>query len=341
MAKIWESNIFYYILRIYADWCTRQGYNHVTEIGLENIPKDGAVILAPNHCNTLMDAMLILQSSSKASAYGARADIFSNKTVAEILRFLKILPLARMRDGAKAVEKNNAIFEEVVDILDHDVPFCIFSEGTHHASHRIQPTRKGIWRIAFMAQEKLDKPVYIVPVGLDHEYFFRAAGDIDIRFGEPIKVKEMEGKEPLELNRLLHDRIQELVRRPDKDYVDENGNFVEYKAPRREKWLTALQIVVGIFMFPFFLVWGVLSLPLNLATRFLATRVKDKTWLNTIRFASRFVLVLLLTIVYGALAFIFLKWYWAVLILVLFWFSDWIFHWHLNYYQDLFNSLRK
>ena len=60
--KIWQRNTAYSLLRPYIDWCTRTSFSYLEVSGKENIPTDGAIILAPNHCNTLMDALLVLQA---------------------------------------------------------------------------------------------------------------------------------------------------------------------------------------------------------------------------------------------------------------------------------------
>lgn len=341
MPKLWEPNRVYSFLRWYVDWCTRCSYRHIRVEGYDGIPQDGAVILAPNHSNTLMDALLILQCDHAPSTYGARADIFSNPTIASILRWLRILPLARMRDGARAVSSNLERFDEIVDILDHDVPFCMFAEGAHHASHQVMRTGKGIWRIAFLAQERLDKPVYIVPMGLDHEFFFRSGGDVDIRFGQAISVSEMRDRDPLDLQSMLHDRIQELVRRPDRDYLSSEGEFVYYKAPSQRGWRLAGRIALGVLLLPFYVLWGLLSLPITVVSNLVTRQMKDKTWSNTVQFGCRLILIPLLAIIYGVLGFVLLPWCWALLILLELPYSSSAYQWHSNFYTDLINSLKK
>ena len=60
MRKIYEYNFWYSFLRPYVDFITKTSFNSITVKGEENIPEDGAVIYAPNHCNTLMDALVVL-----------------------------------------------------------------------------------------------------------------------------------------------------------------------------------------------------------------------------------------------------------------------------------------
>ena len=65
--KIYDKDVWYDVLKPIVDWCTRNSYNRIEVIGKENIPTDGAVIIAPNHCNTLMDALVVLQAFTEST----------------------------------------------------------------------------------------------------------------------------------------------------------------------------------------------------------------------------------------------------------------------------------
>ena len=77
------------------------------------LPSDGAVIISPNHTNTLMDALVILQSRRDRTVFAARADIFRKPRIAAILRFLKILPMARSRDTVEEIAHTREILREI------------------------------------------------------------------------------------------------------------------------------------------------------------------------------------------------------------------------------------
>ena len=189
--KIQDYDGLYAFLRHYVDYVLKMSYRKVNYNGVEKVPQDGAVIYAPNHTNALMDALLILAMDRKPKVFVARADIFKNPTLAKIFTFLKIMPIMRMRDGISEVKKNDKTIEKSVDVLRDKVPFCIFPEGQHQAKHSAQPLSKGIFRIAFQAQELMpDMPLYIVPVGLQYGNFFRFRSTINVNVGDPINVKE-------------------------------------------------------------------------------------------------------------------------------------------------------
>ena len=195
--KIQDYDRLYATLRYYVDTVLKLSYRKIKYTGLENIPTDGAFIYAPNHANALMDALIILAMDQRPKVFVARADIFKNPTLAKIFKFLKIMPIMRMRDGINEVKKNNETIEKAVDVLKDRIPFCIFPEGQHLAKHSAQPLSKGIFRIAFQAKELMpDTPLYIVPVGLQYGNFFRFRSTVRVEVGKPINLDEFMAANP-------------------------------------------------------------------------------------------------------------------------------------------------
>ncbi len=217
-TRIHRNGRRYRMVRIHGDLCTWLSYRKTQVTGLENIPGDGSVILAPNHSNALMDAMVILRTRKEPTVYGARADLFQAPILAKLLTFLKIVPMVRKRDGVREVLRNLDIQEDIITVLEDSVPFCMFAEGTHRAKHSLLPVGKGVFRIAVAAAQRFDKPVYVVPVGIDYSDYFRYSGTSLTQFGEPINVTEYIKARPeagdAELYRglttLLRERMSEL-----------------------------------------------------------------------------------------------------------------------------------
>ena len=191
VKKIQDNDRVYNILHYYVNFVIKLSYSDIALAGKEKIPTDGAIIFAPNHTNTLMDALVILNMDLGPKVFVARADIFKNRRLAKILTFLKMLPIMRQRDGFNAVKKNQEIIDKSVDVLKDRIPFCIFPEGRHQAKYSMLPLSKGIFRIAFQAHEQMpDVPLYIVPVGLKYGDLFRFRSTVRMQMGEPINVGE-------------------------------------------------------------------------------------------------------------------------------------------------------
>ena len=190
--EIYQKDWRYDILKPYVDAFTKASYSSFEVRGQENIPKDGVVIIAPNHCNALMDALVVLRCIKGPVLFGARADIFKKKTNACLLKFLKILPLVRRRDGLRNVSQNVATIDKIVEAMDSGIPFCLFPEGTHRTKHSLLPIGKTPLRLSLAALEKIspDKKIYIQPVSLEYGDYFRYRNTCLVSFSKPIDVRD-------------------------------------------------------------------------------------------------------------------------------------------------------
>ena len=238
-SKIQDSSWWYKTLRHYVDLGLKLSYRHIKYAGLERIPTDGAVIYAPNHTNALMDALVILAMDRKPKVFVARADIFRKPILAKIFRFMKIMPIMRMRDGMDEVKKNNETIEKAVDVLRDKVHFCIFPEGQHQTKYSAQTLSKGIFRIAFQAQELMpDVPLYIVPVGMRYGNFFRFRSTLRVQIGDPINVRDFlathtENTVPEQMNII-------------KDMLDERLKEAIFYIPNDEHYMDTLEVCAAV-----------------------------------------------------------------------------------------------
>ena len=215
--NIQENDWRYDVLHWLVGRTTKASYRRIRYIGTERIPKDGAVIYAPNHTGTLMDALIVVAMSHEPTVFIARADIFKNPKLARLFRFFKMAPIMRMRDGIEEVKKNNKTIEMAADVLKDRIPLCIFPEGKHQTKYSLQPLSKGIFRIALQAKERLgDTPLYIVPMGIRYGNFFRFRSTVTLQVGNPINVGEFiaknEDKTPQELMNLMRGCLDERMK---------------------------------------------------------------------------------------------------------------------------------
>ena len=219
--NIYDKDFLYSFLRPVVDAFTKASYRRFETYGLENIPKDGAIIITPNHCNTLMDALVVLATFKDETVFGARADMFNKPAIAKIMFFLRILPMVRQRDGLRNVLKNNDTNEIIVDTLKHGVRFCMYAEGRHRPARSIMPLGKGVFRAALSTVKETgdSKNVYLVPAGLEYGDYFRFRSTALLSFGKPINVTEFVRNNPVEnevqliepLRKELYSRMSELI----------------------------------------------------------------------------------------------------------------------------------
>ncbi len=242
-TNIYDKDVKYDILKPIVDWCTRRSYRRIQVQGQENVPEDGAVLLAPNHCNTLLDALVVLQATREEKVFGARADMFNNPFIAKLMYFFRILPMVRQRDGLRNVLKNHETFDIIVDTLEHGVPFCLFPEGRHRPAHSLLPLGKGITRTAIAANERFgkDKPIYIVPVGIEYGDYFRYRSTCLVSFGKPLNVTEFIAGLDVETEAQINEPLRkEIARRMSEliTYIPDDEKF-------KEKWSLTKILTAG------------------------------------------------------------------------------------------------
>jgi 1-acyl-sn-glycerol-3-phosphate acyltransferase len=243
-AKIQDYNLLYNILRPFVDFNARRSYRRFEVHGQKDLPKDGALIYGINHSNTLMDALVVLATSHHKKVFMARGDIFANPMVAKILKFNRILPLFRIRNGVAAVRNNTDSIEQAVDVVHDKVGLYLFPEGRHRTKHSLLQLSKGIFHIALDSNREFgqEQPIYLVPVGIEYGDYFRYRSTCMVNFGKAINVTDFiknstEENEAVLMNQLrdmLKERISELITYiPDDEDYDATWEIVKMKNEKR------------------------------------------------------------------------------------------------------------
>ena len=211
MPEIYRNGVFYRLVKHTVNFGLRAYFGNIVIKGRENLPSGKSYILAPNHQNAFLDALLMLQLDKwRPTVFLARADIFGNALANKALRFLKIMPVYRARDGRQSLSNNDAIFRLSKDVILHRVPLCLMAEGTHNDRRQLLPLKKGMFRIAFTAKEQMgDEPLFIVPVGIDYQSYITPGNAVVVNIGQPISIDGyMEGfrqNNALVINQLKED----------------------------------------------------------------------------------------------------------------------------------------
>lgn len=191
--QVYTKNIGYTFLRIFwVNPIIKLSLRRLTIKGQENLPKDGAVIIGSNHTSALLDPLVILRVMNRATVFMTRADIFRKPFLMKIFTFLKMLPIFRIRDGYAAVKQNEEIIAKCGEVLQHGYPLALFPEATHRPKHSLMGLSKGIFHIALDANKRFghERPVYIVPLGLEYGRYFRFRSGVVATYGEAINVTE-------------------------------------------------------------------------------------------------------------------------------------------------------
>lgn len=184
-------SFWYWFWKLLVRFSFKNYYGRIQVRNVKKIPHRQPVIFVLNHQNALMDALAVLTTNKYQPVFLARSDIFKGRIAIAILTFLKILPIYRIRDGADQVKKNEEIFEKTLQVLNNKInPLGLMPEGNHGDKRRLRPLQKGVFRIAFKAQEAYgNKPgVKIQPIGLDFEHYQKFGKSLFVNYGDPIEV---------------------------------------------------------------------------------------------------------------------------------------------------------
>ncbi|MFW5706853.1 MAG: 1-acyl-sn-glycerol-3-phosphate acyltransferase [Bacteroidota bacterium] len=212
IKEIEKKSLRYNFLKKYVDFCFRRFYR-VIYVGHESVNTREGALFAANHQNALIDALAILTSFNWQPVFLGRADIFRNKTTAKILRFLKIIPVYRIRDGYEQLANNEQTFREAFRILNNETPIALFPEGNHEGKKKVRYLKKGLARIALSFWEKHPEKsdFKIIPVGLNYSNYHKPFSDLLIIFGQPILVADID-KEYAENPAKTINILQEVVK---------------------------------------------------------------------------------------------------------------------------------
>lgn len=138
--------------------------------GIENVPKDGKVILCSNHANNL-DPMLISIVVPRKINWMAKKELFKNKTISFLIRKLGSFPVDR--DGTDITAIKNAL-----RVLKNDEVLGIFPEGTRVSSIDLENAKPGVALLSIKSQAT------VVPVLIESNYKLFSKAIIHI--GKPL-----------------------------------------------------------------------------------------------------------------------------------------------------------
>ncbi len=173
----------------FIDWII---HKQVVTNGKENIPESKPILFAPNHQNALSDPMAVLLHTRFQPVWLARADIFKPGIVILILRFLKIMPVYRIRDGKDQLSKNDKTFADSIKVLENNSALALFPEAAHSGKRQMLAHKKAVPRIVFLAEEKAKNnlDIHIIPTGIYYSSYWKFNRSVLVNFGKPVRVND-------------------------------------------------------------------------------------------------------------------------------------------------------
>jgi len=171
--------------------------------GVENIPRNGAVLLVSNHQSHL-DPPLIGAGVPRTVSYLARKTLFANKLFAQLIQSYGAIaldlenPLGGLKEGLRRLRCGDAVL--------------VFPEGTRSPDGEIHPFRKGFRMLAVRSQ------AVIVPVAIDGAYQswprsrkFPRPGRVRVHFGQGIRPEEYQDLDEDSFLRMVEEKVQQCL----------------------------------------------------------------------------------------------------------------------------------
>ena len=219
---------------------------------------DGPLLIACNHPNSFLDA-IILTTLFKRPVYSlARGDVFKNKFYAKLLMSLKMFPVYRASEGVENLEQNYITFEKCRELFKHNGIVLIFSEGRCFNEWRLRPLMKGTARLAISSwQENI--PLKILPTGINYSSFKSFGKNLQLNFGEAIvsadiSKSETEAKNIQAFNCLLKTQLETLVVNIPNNNEEIASKVFHVRQPIVKKIFLFIPAVIGLVIhFPLYI----------------------------------------------------------------------------------------
>ena len=96
--------MLYWLLKPFVFFSLRVFYK-VDVKGLNRIPRNKPVILAPNHSNGFVDPVILAMLTPQKVRFFARGDVFKGAFAKWILNQMNVSPMYRMQDGFAELKK--------------------------------------------------------------------------------------------------------------------------------------------------------------------------------------------------------------------------------------------
>lgn len=186
-----KDTIFYKIVRPLV-WLFIKIFYHPTVIGLENIPKEGRILIAGNHTKWL-DPVMLVGIVKRQVHFLAKDELFHGISRG-IVKGMGCVPVNRK------IHDKNAL-QGAIDFLNKDLCVGIFPEGTiNRTSDIIMPFKIGAVKACFETNTKL------VPFVITGKY--KVFGkSIKIEFLKPLNISDDLDKE----NQIFMDLVSEKI----------------------------------------------------------------------------------------------------------------------------------
>ena len=188
-------------------------YSDIHIFGADRIPLDRPILVAMNHQNALVDAMLALQIVPRELRITAKATLGDTVAGAALMSAIGIIPLSRTSDSAVASGpiRNRHSFAAIIDELRDGGAVLIFPEGKSHNDPELAPLKTGLARAALRARADGVHHILIIPVGTTFEQKAEPDTTVLVHIGEPIEIDNWPDDDPHHLTDAVTNRLRSIA----------------------------------------------------------------------------------------------------------------------------------
>lgn len=284
----------------------------------EILKHKGPLLLAANHPNSFLDAIILCTLFDDTVYSLARGDAFKNKTAAKILTLFKMFPVYRVSEGVENMEENYKTFDLCKDIFKKNGIVLIFSEGRCINEWHLRPLKKGTARLAISSWEDgID--LKVLPVAINYSSFKKFGKNVKLLFGniiskEDINYKDTHGNAIKQFNESLKAQLEKSVFEIDRNDKASLHQHFYIKQPLAKRILLFIPALAGVL----------LHAPLFYCIKWLGdTLVKEDGHDDSKMIGFLFVLYPLFLLLVTAVIFLFTKCWLSLLLLVVLPFTAW------------------
>jgi glycerol-3-phosphate O-acyltransferase/dihydroxyacetone phosphate acyltransferase len=158
----------YAVVRALTRFLLTLFYARIEIIGSEQVPTTGPLIVAANHHNSIVDAMLLIAVIRRPLRTLANAPLFRHPLIGFFLRLVGALPVHRRQEAGDDPSRNAALFAATTAALRAGGAILIFPEGRTQPEPSLQTLRTGTARMLLAAESETPghPHVALLPVGL-------------------------------------------------------------------------------------------------------------------------------------------------------------------------------
>ncbi|MGB3209061.1 MAG: 1-acyl-sn-glycerol-3-phosphate acyltransferase [Crinalium sp.] len=169
-------------------------FSQIQIIGQENLPKEGAVILAPTH-RARWDAFVVPYATGPyVTGRDLRFMVSANEMKGLqgwFVRRLGGFPVDPEQPGIGS-------FRHGVELLLNKEMLVIFPEGNIFRDHQVHPLKRGLARIALQVESmEPGLEIKIVPISINYSHPFpKWRGTVKVNIGSPLEVADYSKESP-------------------------------------------------------------------------------------------------------------------------------------------------